>query len=156
MRFSLTGLLAIGLATTVCHADEPPLPPRSAQPLVSLEQLLLFFPLKHPHGNWSPEGLEYTDVEFSAQDGIPLHGWYCPCPDARATIDRLVARGAQLQGEIQDVGEGILVAEVLDPFGNRLGVIENRHFGRGETTPSGGRNRRRRSFYGDRLRLSTD
>jgi predicted enzyme related to lactoylglutathione lyase len=27
-----------------------------------------------------------------------------------------------------DVGEGILVAAVRDPFGNRLGLIENPHF----------------------------
>jgi hypothetical protein len=28
----------------------------------------------------------------------------------------------------QDVGEGIRVAELLDPYGNALGLIENPHF----------------------------
>ena len=30
--------------------------------------------------------------------------------------------------EGQDVGEGILVASVLDPFGDVFGIIENPHF----------------------------
>lgn len=29
---------------------------------------------------------------------------------------------------VQDVGEGIKVATVADPFGNSFGVIENPHF----------------------------
>jgi hypothetical protein len=29
---------------------------------------------------------------------------------------------------IQDVGEGIKVATVADPFGNLIGLIENPHF----------------------------
>jgi catechol 2,3-dioxygenase-like lactoylglutathione lyase family enzyme len=41
---------------------------------------------------------------------------------------RLLALGARSVSEPQDVGEGILVATVEDPFGNLLGVIENKHF----------------------------
>jgi hypothetical protein len=29
---------------------------------------------------------------------------------------------------VQDVGEGIRVASVRDPFGNLIGLIENPHF----------------------------
>ena len=36
--------------------------------------------------------------------------------------------GPRRAGEIQDVGEGILVADVLDPWGNVFGIIENPHF----------------------------
>jgi hypothetical protein len=36
--------------------------------------------------------------------------------------------GATPLEEIQDVGEGILIGQVHDPFGNVLGVIENPHF----------------------------
>ena len=31
-------------------------------------------------------------------------------------------------GEIQDVGGGIKVADIADPFGNLVGLIENPHF----------------------------
>ena len=36
--------------------------------------------------------------------------------------------GATALEPSSDVGEGILVAAVRDPFGNRLGLIENPHF----------------------------
>ena len=36
--------------------------------------------------------------------------------------------GRIFHAAIQDVGEGIKVATVADPFGNHLGLIENPHF----------------------------
>lgn len=48
--------------------------------------------------------------------------------NAADTLARLVALGAEMLEAVQDVGDGIRVAAVRDPFGNRLGVIENPHF----------------------------
>jgi predicted enzyme related to lactoylglutathione lyase len=48
--------------------------------------------------------------------------------DAAAAMKRLLEQGAVVYEEIQDVGEGIKVATVLDPFGNVFGVIENPNF----------------------------
>lgn len=45
----------------------------------------------------------------------------------RALVD-LVEAGATLKAPARDVGDGIRVGVVLDPFGNELGVIENPHF----------------------------
>lgn len=45
----------------------------------------------------------------------------------RALVD-LVEAGATLKAPATDVGDGIRVGTVLDPFGNELGVIENPHF----------------------------
>ena len=47
---------------------------------------------------------------------------------ADAAIERLLALGATLLEPVTDVGGGIKVAAVRDPFGNRLGIIENPHF----------------------------
>ena len=41
---------------------------------------------------------------------------------------RLISLGALPLDPITDVGGGIRVAAVVDPFGNRLGLIENPHF----------------------------
>jgi hypothetical protein len=41
----------------------------------------------------------------------------------------LLSLGATEQTAVQEVGEGIKVASVFDPFGNVLGIIENPHFG---------------------------
>jgi predicted enzyme related to lactoylglutathione lyase len=45
--------------------------------------------------------------------------------DANAAYARLIALGATALEPVKDVGGGIRVAAVVDPFGNRLGIIEN-------------------------------
>lgn len=44
-------------------------------------------------------------------------------------LQHFVKSGAVVVSPIQDVGEGIKVATVADPFGNLIGLIENPHFG---------------------------
>jgi predicted enzyme related to lactoylglutathione lyase len=53
---------------------------------------------------------------------------YWGVDDAAATLNRLLKQGATLHEDLQDVGEGIKVATVNDPFGNVFGVIENPNF----------------------------
>ena len=53
---------------------------------------------------------------------------YWGVPDAAAALARLVELGAELHDDVKDVGGGIKVGAVLDPFGNVFGVIENPHF----------------------------
>ena len=49
-------------------------------------------------------------------------------PDASAELERLLALGATVLDPVSEVGEGIKVAAVQDPFGNRLGMVENPNF----------------------------
>ncbi|MEO6864445.1 MAG: VOC family protein [Gemmatimonadaceae bacterium] len=53
---------------------------------------------------------------------------YWAVANAEEAIASLVGAGATLKSPATDVGEGIQVGSVLDPFGNELGVIENPHF----------------------------
>lgn len=53
---------------------------------------------------------------------------YWGVPDAPAAVERLLALGASPHQPVTEVGGGIRVATVKDPFGNLLGVIENPHF----------------------------
>ncbi len=53
---------------------------------------------------------------------------YWGVSDAQAAFDRLISLGATGRSAPQDVGGGIRVASVLDPFGNILGIIQNPHF----------------------------
>lgn len=48
--------------------------------------------------------------------------------DIEAAYAALIALGATALEPPKDVGDGILVADVRDPFGNRLGLIQNPHF----------------------------
>jgi predicted enzyme related to lactoylglutathione lyase len=58
---------------------------------------------------------------------------YWGVEDAHAAYKRLIELGARPVEDVQDVGGGMLVGEVRDPFGNVLGVIYNPLFKPGET-----------------------
>lgn len=48
--------------------------------------------------------------------------------NAAESLARLLELGASPLEAVTEVGDGIKVAAVVDPFGNRLGIIENPHF----------------------------
>ena len=66
------------------------------------------------------------DAEPGTAGPQPLWG----VADASAAYERLLELGAAALEPVKDVGDGIKVAAVLDPFGNRFGIIENPHFGK--------------------------
>lgn len=53
---------------------------------------------------------------------------YWGTPDIAAELARLKGLGAKEVTAIQDVGGGIKLATIADPWGNLIGVIENPHF----------------------------
>ncbi len=53
---------------------------------------------------------------------------YWGVADAPAAYARLLSLGATERSAVQEVGAGIRVATVFDPFGNILGLIQNPHF----------------------------
>jgi predicted enzyme related to lactoylglutathione lyase len=53
---------------------------------------------------------------------------YWGVANAETAFRRLIELGATERSAVQEVGEGIRVATVLDPFGNIFGIIENPHF----------------------------
>jgi predicted enzyme related to lactoylglutathione lyase len=57
---------------------------------------------------------------------------YWGVPDAMAELARLMALGATVHEPVKDVGGGIKVAALRDPFGNLFSIIENPHFKRDE------------------------
>ena len=50
------------------------------------EERLIFFPSRHPEGDWHPRGLTVEEAEFTAADGVRLHGWFCPMENPRAVV----------------------------------------------------------------------
>ena len=53
---------------------------------------------------------------------------YWGVPDIDAAYLHMLERGASARDAIQEVGEGIKVGAVVDPYGNVIGLIENPHF----------------------------
>ena len=70
-------------------------------------------------------GLHPAEDEPAGEGGVVV---YWGVDDVEAAMQKLLGLGASMHGDIQDVGEGILVASVTDPFGNILGIIRNPHF----------------------------
>lgn len=69
-------------------------------------------------------GLHPVD-EVTKGDNVLI---YWGVADAKAQYARLLGLGAEVHQEVSDVGDGILVGTVLDPFGNIFGIIQNPHF----------------------------
>jgi predicted enzyme related to lactoylglutathione lyase len=65
-----------------------------------------------------PDGVPGTDGALA----------YWGVADVAAQLERLCQLGAKVHQELQDVGGGVRVAAVKDPFGNLFGIIENPHF----------------------------
>src|SRR4026209_1986000 len=55
-------------------------------------------------------------------------GVYWGGADITGAYARLLEFGAQPRTEVTNVGDGIRAADVLDPWGNVFGIIENPHF----------------------------
>ena len=53
---------------------------------------------------------------------------YWGVDDIQPVYARLLALGATVLSAPEDVGGGIWVAQVIDPFGNHFGIIQNPHF----------------------------
>lgn len=66
------------------------------------------------------------DAKNTTYGDSPMAYW--GVADARQAHARLIELGAREHRAIQDVGEGILVASVTDPFGNVIGIIQNPNF----------------------------
>jgi predicted enzyme related to lactoylglutathione lyase len=64
------------------------------------------------------------DAQSSTAGPQPLWG----VTDIGAAFTRLLDLGAKPLEQVTEVGGGIKVAAVIDPFGNRFGMIENPHF----------------------------
>jgi predicted enzyme related to lactoylglutathione lyase len=64
------------------------------------------------------------DAEPGTVGPQPLWG----VANADAAFARLIELGATVLEPVTDTGDGIRVASVIDPFGNRFGIIENPHF----------------------------
>lgn len=71
-------------------------------------------------------GLDPNASSASGGDAGAVTYW--GVSNAQEALARLLSLGAAEPSGIQEVGEGIRVATVLDPFGNAFGIIENPHF----------------------------
>jgi predicted enzyme related to lactoylglutathione lyase len=68
---------------------------------------------------WAPPGTP------TAPGGVIIY-WHVD--DVRGTVEKLLAMGATEHLPVTERGPGFVTASVVDPFGNILGVMYNRHY----------------------------
>lgn len=90
IRMLLSSLAMIPLFLVSSSYSQAP-PKEPGNDMRSVDELLLFFPSKHPDGDWNPNGLQFQDVDFVSEDNVKLHGWYCPAAKPKGSV--LVSHG---------------------------------------------------------------
>jgi predicted enzyme related to lactoylglutathione lyase len=73
---------------------------------------------------YSVGGFELGLMPDGTPGAVGVHT-YWGVPDITMDVARLVQLGAAVHDPVKDVGGGIKVAMVKDPFGNLFGLIEN-------------------------------
>ena len=71
-------------------------------------------------------GLDPDLTEGRAGEGGVTVYW--GVDNVESSLARLLELGARPRSAVQEVGDGIRVASVFDPFDNVFGIIENPHF----------------------------
>jgi len=119
-----------GLRTVIYHVHASDLDRAKAWYTDALEQAPYFdepFYVGFSVGGYElgldPDGAPAAGVDA----GAPVVA-YWGVEDIVAAHQRLLALGATEHTPITDVGDGIQVATVTDPFGSVLGIIRNPHF----------------------------
>ncbi|MET8978927.1 VOC family protein [Streptomyces sp. NPDC004539] len=78
--------------------------------------------------------LGLLDTKFAgtlgSHDDVPAAGAvvYWHVDDAESALTRLLTLGATLHEPLREFGEGFTGGSVVDPFGNVLGIMQNRHY----------------------------
>jgi predicted enzyme related to lactoylglutathione lyase len=60
------------------------------------------------------------------QPGGAIAYWHVD--DIQSTLDILLTHGATAYGPVTEHGAGFVTASVIDPFGNILGIMYNKHY----------------------------
>lgn len=68
----------------------------------------------------------YAPRPPAAEPGGAIAYWHVD--DVAAMLERLEGLGARVYEPLKVCGEGFVTASVVDPFGNILGVMYNRHY----------------------------
>jgi fermentation-respiration switch protein FrsA (DUF1100 family) len=75
-----------------------------ASMILGLEKLALYFPERTLEATPQAAGLAYEDVWFPATDGVTLHGWLVPAPEARFTIVWFHGNAGNISHRVHNIG----------------------------------------------------
>lgn len=83
----------------------------------------VYAPSKEIEATPDAAGLEFEDIEFVAEDGVRLHGWWIPHPEARGVI-------LYCHGNGSNIGNRVDLCRDLRALGVNLFIFDYRGYGR--------------------------
>jgi len=90
----------------------------------------LYYPMKHPLGSWDIRAqLGASDVWLRTTDGVRLHGWWIPRPEARVATLFLHGNAGNITHRAGHIRE-------LTAAGASVLIIDYRGYGKSEGVPS--------------------
>lgn len=95
----------------------------------ALQDRLLYIPDRTLDADPGVVGLDHREVTFTTEDGVTLHGWLVPHPDARFTV-------LFCHGNAGDIADRLFTLQVLHDLGLSVLIFDYRGYGRSEGSPS--------------------
>ena len=102
--------------------------------LLFFEGSLLYPAPKFPHGNWEPD-FAHQDLEFTAGDGVGLHGWLIPASEALQRTPPRYVLYCHGNGENVASAGNWTVPDIVNGLGATVMVFDYRGYGKSEGSP---------------------
>lgn len=98
--------------------------------LVLFENKIIFHPSPYPEGYWNPTslGVPAQDIYFASEDGVKLHTWFIPSPNAVATLLWFHGNAGNLSHRLDNI-------QRLKRLNLNIFIFDYRGYGRSEGTP---------------------
>ena len=115
---------------------------------MSLEDKLIYFPVRYPQGNWDVEnrppavgsiGPKIENCWFRTSDGLKLHGWYCaPQKNINGSLAPIATDTVLmwLHGNGGNISDRYDMIRMLIQIPINIFIFDYRGYGRSEGTPS--------------------
>ena len=97
--------------------------------IVYFERNQLYRPAKQMTINPQSIGILYEDVDFQAEDGQSLSGWFMPLPDAKITV-------LFCHGRAGNISDYLAKAKFFHEIGMNLMMFDYRGYGRNSGRPA--------------------
>jgi hypothetical protein len=119
MKFFLSRLAFILLSTTLFVSGW----------MLMFEDQYIYYPTREIYNTPKTVGLKFQDIHLTTDDGIALHGWLIPHPNARFTL-------LHFHGNAGNISHRLHLYEQWYRMGLSVFAIDYRGYGKSEGTPS--------------------
>lgn len=99
--------------------------------LLLFENKIIFHPSPYPEGYWNPTslGVPVQDIYFASEDGVKLHAWFIPSPNAVATLLWFHGNAGNLSHRLDNI-------QRLKRLNLNIFIFDYRGYGRSEGVPN--------------------